>query len=54
MTKQAKNTATNAKVKQGATKRALKKGPHGQIVQTDGSTQAVPNPHFPTSGGVNQ
>jgi hypothetical protein len=54
MAKQTKNTATNAKEKLHAAKRALKKGPHGQIVQTDGSTQAVPNPHLPTSGGVNQ
>jgi hypothetical protein len=41
----------DAKPKPGAAQRARKAGPHGYVIQADGSTQASPNPHKPTDGG---
>ena len=35
----------------GRTQKALQAGPHGSVKQSDGSTQASPNPHWRTSGG---
>jgi len=35
----------------GRTLKAVKSGPHGKIKQTDGSTQASPNPSTHLDGG---
>jgi hypothetical protein len=32
--------------------KALQAGPHGSVKQSDGSTQASPNPHRRTHGGL--
>jgi hypothetical protein len=42
---------TTPKPKSGRVKKALTRGPHAEVVNTDGSTQADPHEHPPTSGG---
>jgi hypothetical protein len=43
---------TDAKVVPGKAQKALKSGPHGKAIHADGSSQAGPNLHKPTSGGT--
>jgi hypothetical protein len=41
----------DATPKSGRLKKALNRGPHAEVVNADGSTQADPHEHPPTSGG---
>jgi hypothetical protein len=43
---------TDAEVVPGKAQKALKAGPHGKAIHADGSSQAEPRKHPPTSGGV--
>jgi len=49
-----RNQLRDAKPTPGRTQKALKAGPHGAILQTDGTPQSSPNPstHLDGGGGI--